>query len=193
MNAEVEGLARKLTCRLKNLFFLSATNGYAIGATIPGTNMVVFHTEDGGLSWTPQVVPDVGHQDESFFWQGIVFLDENRGFAVLPRGDKFLGTSDGGKTWHGVIAAVRGPLKFAGQEVGWSFYKNVLTYTIDGGKRWANATIPFPAEVKAFSLPSPQRGYVVGDHGMIYRYRIVPISYTAKGMIAAPMMPAAKP
>ena len=83
-----------------------------------------------------------------------------------------------------------GPLQFAGQEVGWSFYKNVLTYTTDGGKRWANATLAFPAEVRAFSLPSPQRGYVVGDHGMIYRYRIVPVETTVKGMIEAPMMPA---
>ena len=190
VSAEVQGLSRKLTCRLKSLFFLSPTNGYAIGATLPGTNMVVFHTEDGGLSWTPQVVPDVAHPDESYFWQWIVFLDEDRGFAILPRGEKFLGTSDGGKTWHGIIAAVRGPLQFAGQEVGWSFYKNVLTYTTDGGKRWANATLAFPAEVRAFSLPSPQRGYVVGDHGMIYRYRIVPINYSAKGMIPAPMMSA---
>jgi len=43
--------------------------------------------------------------------------------------------------------------------------------------------------VNAFSLPTRNRGYVVGDHGMIYRYRIVPANYTAKGMIDAPLMP----
>jgi hypothetical protein len=65
-----------------------------------------------------------------------------------------------------------------------------LTYTTDGGKRWASVALRFPTPVKAFSLPSPQRGYVVGDHGMIYRYRIVPLDYTAKGMLDAPAMPA---
>jgi hypothetical protein len=29
----------------------------------------------------------------------------------------------------------------------------------------------------------------MGDHGMIYRYRVVPIDYTFRGMIEAPMMP----
>jgi hypothetical protein len=28
----------------------------------------------------------------------------------------------------------------------------------------------------------------VGKHGMVYRYRVVPIEYTAKGMIAAPFI-----
>ena len=32
------------------------------------------------------------------------------------------------------------------------------------------------------------RGYVLGDHGMIYRYRIVLIDDTSQGMIAAPVM-----
>jgi hypothetical protein len=31
---------------------------------------------------------------------------------------------------------------------------------------------------------------VVSFHGMVYRYRVVPFDYTAKGMIDAPMMPA---
>jgi hypothetical protein len=51
--------------------------------------------------------------------------------------------------------------------------------------------VRFPAPVVAFSLPARDRGYVVGDHGMIYRYRVVPSDYTAKGMLDAPMMPEA--
>jgi hypothetical protein len=45
--------------------------------------------------------------------------------------------------------------------------------------------VRLPAGINASSLPARDRGYVVGDHGMVYRYRIVPIEYTAKGMIAA--------
>lgn len=189
VDAEVEGLTRKLRCRRKSFFFLSPTQGYAIGATIPGTHMVLFRTEDGGMTWTSQVVPDVGHADESHFEQWLHFVDANTGFAVLPRGDKFLATNDGGKTWRGMIAAVEGPLKFAGA-VGWSFDEsNKWTYTTDSGKRWASVTLRFPARVKAYSLPSPQRGYAAGEHGMIYRYRIVPFDYAAKGALDAPMMP----
>jgi hypothetical protein len=92
-----------------------------------------------------------------------------------------------------VIASVEGPLKFAGQ-VGWSFDQyGKWTYTTDGGKRWASVSLRFPAYVKAYSLPSPQRGYLVGEHGMVYRYRIVPVEYSSKGMLPAAMMPAKTP
>jgi hypothetical protein len=37
-------------------------------------------------------------------------------------------------------------------------------------------------------LVAPDRGYAVGEHGMVYRYRIVPIDYTSKGMLAAPAL-----
>jgi hypothetical protein len=32
---------------------------------------------------------------------------------------------------------------------------------------------------------------VVGDHGMVYRYRIVPIDFVRKNIVDAPMMPEA--
>lgn len=52
------------------------------------------------------------------------------------------------------------------------------------------ARFTFPTGVASFSLPTRNRGYVVGDHGMIYRCRIVPIDYRSKGIIEAAMMPA---
>jgi hypothetical protein len=30
----------------------------------------------------------------------------------------------------------------------------------------------------------------VGEHGMVYRYRVVPVEYTTKDMLAAPIMAA---
>ena len=66
-----------------------------------------------------------------------------------------------------------------------------FSFTRNGGKLWTTRLIKCPAEVKAFSLPRRDRGYLVGDHGMIYRYRIVPVAYTAKGILDAPMMPQA--
>lgn len=187
IDAEVEGLTRKLGCSLSSLVLLSASEGYAIGATKPGTHMVLFRTGDGGKSWAPQLVPDVASPQESYFRQGIAFVDASHGFAVLDK--RFLGTSDGGKTWHGVIGSVSGPLKFADPEVGWSFEGKQLTYTVDGGKRWSSATIPFAAAVTAFSLPHRDAAYVVGDHGMIYRYSVVPAETVIPKALPAPAMP----
>jgi hypothetical protein len=55
---------------------------------------------------------------------------------------------------------------------------------------WNLRDFNFPAKVEDYSLASSQRAYVVGEHGMIYRYRVVPIDYRAKGTLDAPVMPA---
>jgi hypothetical protein len=67
-------------------------------------------------------------------------------------------------------------------------YDRKMTYTANGGKSWLARDIAFPAMVAASSLPASDRGYAVGEHGMVYRYRVVPVDYTSKGMIAAPAL-----
>lgn len=42
-----------------------------------------------------------------------------------------------------------------------------------------------PARVTAVTFPDAQHGYLVGQHAMVYRYRIVPIDCTSQGMIGA--------
>jgi len=81
-------------------------------------------------------------------------------------------------------------MKFVDTQVGWSFHYSKLSFTTNGGTRWTSGTFAFPVSPRAFSLPTRTRAYVVGDHGMIYRYSVVPIEYSARGMIDAPMMPA---
>jgi photosystem II stability/assembly factor-like uncharacterized protein len=89
------------------------------------------------------------------------------------------------------VASPAGAIKFPDREVGWIFDGQKLTFTTDGGKRWNSRSFRFPASVKAYSFPTRQRAYVVGDHGMVYRYRVVPIDYAGKNIIDVPMMPAA--
>src|SRR3954451_14749652 len=77
--------------------------------------------------------------------------------------------------------------------VGWAIHYRNMSYTVDGGRHWVSRDIGFPASVDAFSIDRPDSGYVVGAHGMVYRYRVVPIGYTSKGMLAAPAMLGVKP
>lgn len=186
--AEVEGLMRNAECSFSSFYFPSQKVGYAIGQSRQVNTAFVAKTEDGGANWKVwAALPGESGKDAS-----VVFTDENAGFVRAERGN-FFATIDGGQTWRGITGTVGSgapEIKFADREAGWaiSTYGN-FNYTVDGGKRWVVRQMKFPTNVAAFSFPRRDRGYVVGDHGMIYCYRIVPIAYTARGMIEAPMMP----
>ena len=105
-------------------------------------------------------------------------------------GGKFFFSNDSGKTWTGATGQAGGKprVEFADAKVGWAIRYQNMSYTIDGGQHWISRDIKFPASVEEFSLVAPDSGYAVGAHGMVYRYRVVPIEYTSKGMLAAPAM-----
>src|SRR5204863_5261277 len=103
----------------------------------------------------------------------IFFTDAQNGVACLI-GGKFFATSDGGKTWRGIAGTDCGgkpEVRFADPEVGWTVVTNKWNYTSEGGRQWSSRAMTCPAGVNAFSLPRRDRGYVVGDHGMVFRYR----------------------
>lgn len=182
---EVEGLTKQVGCHLESLHFPSLTVGYAVSRDIAPNAFAVAKTEDGGNTWTVSVVRDISGV------AGVFFTDENTGFTYRHG---IYRTADGGQTWTGVLGGLLwGNMKFADPEVGWicqgNPHSSTLTYTTDGGKRWLSREFRLPAGVNSFSLPRRDRGYAVGDHGMIYRYSVVPMDYTAAGGIAAPAMP----
>jgi len=184
---EVNGLTQETNCDLRALSFPTATVGYAVGEA-----RVTAKTADGGKTWSVLVGPEEPNDQRVY---DVFFLDANTGYEVRS-GGKLKRTTDGGQTWQGVIAQfdpVYPRIKFADSEVGWSCLSSTWAYTVDGGKHWTTRQVRFPTGVVSFSLPTRDRGYVVGDHGMIYRYRVVPADYTSKGMIEAPMMPAVSP
>ena len=185
IKAEVNGLTRDLNCNPDQLFFLNS-NGWATTAEVAkGAGFVIAKTTDGGMTWEPTLVlPGENAREGALF-----FTDENHG-ALRTQNGKFFYTADGGKTWMGASGEVGGKpdIEFADPQVGWSMRYRSMTYTVDGGQHWVSRTIMFPENVDAFSLVSRESGYAVGVHGMVYRYRIVPIEYTAKGMLAAPAM-----
>lgn len=188
----IAGLNKELGCRLMDLFFLTPSLGWAAGAGPAGTAFVL-RTQNGGATWDYLFVePGLGHPDENHFAQHIFFTDENNGFLVLSRADKLLVTTDGGKSWETAPVAAEGSIRFADPGVGWivdPVQAVKLLYSVDGGRSWPSRTVRFPTYVKDFSLPSRQRAYIVGDSGMVFRYRVVEASHENAEAIAAPLMP----
>ncbi|MDQ4079193.1 MAG: hypothetical protein M3125_00395 [Gemmatimonadota bacterium] len=170
----IDGLARDIQCNLKAMHFPTANVGYAIGGA-HGAKRTLFvaKTKDGGARWTLDVISDIGGDLEVYHDHEVFFTDENTGFAHLSE-NRLYSTKDGGRTWAGLVGTPGKEITFADPEVGWSFAGARLSYTTDGGKRWSSRELSFPAKVHAFSLPRRNRAYVVGEHGMIFRYSVVP-------------------
>lgn len=120
--------------------------------------------------------------------QQIYFWDEKTGLVVL-RDRKTLKTTDGGESWKGIVAPWPDPrvhLAMGGGKFGVGLYYRVAYYSTNGGRSFSPRPFPVPAAPEAVTFPDAQQGYMIGPHGMIYRYVIVPIEYKAPGMIEAP-------
>ncbi len=188
MKMQVQGLARTVRCHVDAFAFPSPAVGYAIGGSNDARGLYVFRTGDGGASWTGALaVPgdDDGREGHLFF------TSEQVGYACTAKGTLF-GTNDAGATWTGLPGAScesKAPLLFADPEVGWAFRYQTMTFTTNGGRRWLSRKVALPAPAIALSLPRRDRAYVVGPHGMVYRYSVVPASTVAANSLAAPLLP----
>lgn len=203
--AEIEGLTRSVNCDVAAFHFVSPTVGYAYAGATGGKNVaILLKTLDGGMTWS--VVSTL--PGETGFRGSLYFTDENTGVIRSWYTRKSFRTTDGGRTWKTIPVTTLGgrnthahPIRFADAQVGWALSEacvgmgcgnGQMHFTSDGGQTWTSRSFAFPAQARAISFPERNRGYAAGEHGMVYRYRIVPVGYTAKGTIAAPMMPAAK-
>jgi len=187
IKTEIQGLTREVSCEFEKLAFPSANIGYAVSHRIgDGAGSVLAKTEDGGMTWNAWVIVPGEDAKEA----GLAFTDDNTGVLRMLNG-KIFRTTDGGKTWTGAIGQADGrfAVKFADSQVGWAIGYRTMTYTTDGGRKWTSRSIAFPTGVNAFCIVGREHGYAVGDHGMVYRYRVVPVTYASKGMLDAPMMP----
>jgi len=184
--AQVDGLTREVDCEWVRLQFLTPQTGYAVGKNAYLDLAFVARTDDGGQSWNLITSPVSGRPEDAFF------IDERTGYirTGAPDTGQLFKTADGGATWQGMAGSPGKRIAFADPQVGWSVLYNKVSFTNDGGDRWSSRQYPFPSPVKAFSLPRRDRAYVVGDHGMIYRYRLAPTTYAAKGLIEAPRLAA---
>jgi photosystem II stability/assembly factor-like uncharacterized protein len=187
---QVQGITQQVGCSLKTVHFPTSNVGYAVGVSNAGGTMILAKTTDGGVSWGIATTPNAftPDRDESAFRQYIFFLDQNTGFVRFSDG-KTIMTADGGRSWAPTGATVVDIMKFADPEVGWALSNSNFGFTTDGGRHWSSRRFEFPAVVRGFSFPRRNRAYVVGQHGMIFRYSIVPETYAVPNMIGAPAMP----
>lgn len=181
---QIEGLTKRVACFLQDFHFPTARVGYAVGGGFNGGYSVVVKSEDGGNTWNLIFATTEMETADAVF-----FTDETHGVIRLRDG-RIFATADGGQSWNGIPASARGALKFADPEVGVSCKERGCSFTSDGGQRWISRDFRFPASVEDFSIPRRDCIYAVGEHGMVYRYRVVPTSFTAKGGFDAPAMPA---
>lgn len=186
MSVDVGGLTRNVQCEMEHFQFPTPDVGYAMGSAPGNIGVFMAKTENGGASWNLwMVLPgESGHEGHLFF------TDANNGVMCLI-GGKLFATSDGGKNWRGIAGTECGgkpEIRFADPEVGMTAVADKWNYTSDGGKHWSSRAMRFPAHVYGFSLPRRDRGYVVGDHGMVYRYRVVPVTYSAPNAVDAPIV-----
>jgi hypothetical protein len=183
--AQVDGLARNVGCNFKRLQFLTPSTGYAVAMSYDADGIFLARTSDGGATWS------LTHSEVPGKPEDVFFLNESTGYVSLghPSSGQLYKTEDGGQTWTGMAASPGNRIAFADPGVGWGFHYSKLTFTTDAGRRWNSREFTFPAQVNAFSLPRRDRGYVVGQHGMIYRYRVVPVAENVPNAIAAPLMP----
>ncbi len=181
---QVEGLWRNVACHWKRLQFLTPSTGYAVARSSAAKGIFLARTGDGGATWSLTYSEVPGHAEDAFF------LNENTGYVRVGYADtgQLYKTEDGGQTWTGMAASPGRRILFADPEVGWAIHYNKVSFTTNAGLRWNSREYRFPATTWAFSLPRRDRGYVVGEHGMIYRYRIVSEDYTARGMMPAPLL-----
>lgn len=182
---QVNGLWQNVTCEWRRLQFLTPSIAYAVAKSYDArTQLFLARTTDGGATWSMATQELTDYPEDAFF------VDANTGYVRVgaPDTGQLYKTVDGGNTWTGMATSPGKRIQFADPEVGWSVLYQKVSFTTDGGNRWNSREYPFPAAAWAFSLPRRDRGYVVGEHGMIYRYRMVPLDYAAKGMIPAPLL-----
>jgi photosystem II stability/assembly factor-like uncharacterized protein len=190
LNATVDGLPRKLTCLMRATQFLDARVGF-MGGGAPlnmGTSAaVVSRTGDGGATWERTMMPGTRHRVDSLhFWSA------TQGLVLLASGQTFW-TADGGTTWTGSVNPPQWRSYYAAGQgkilVGVNENGRQVGYSFNGGRNFTSRPLGVPALVRAVTFPDARHGYFVGQHGMVYRYRIVPTDYTAPGMIAAAAPP----
>ncbi|MGE0638508.1 MAG: YCF48-related protein [Bacteroidia bacterium] len=144
--------------------FISPTTGWLGG--MAGT---LFHTTDGGTTWTEQ---DAG---TSAWFDDMHFINDTIGFlaAGIQQGGLILSTTDGGITWDidtfPGISLIKS-VYFVNDSIGWASGSNgKILKTIDRGTNWVLHNTPVTAELQKIYFTDINYGWAVGESGTIIK------------------------
>ncbi len=184
LEASIDGLTRRLACMWLTAQFVAPGLLYAAGSAAAGNYVAVFgQSGDTGRSWSLALAPDVRRKFTSLhFWS------RTHGIAVADRGEEVHWTEDGGSTWGRSTRQRLWPAVFAtgeGRIIVGVGENGGIGYSFDGGRSFVSRPFTLPARARGVAFPDATHGYLVGQHGMAYRYRIVPFDYSGKGMLPA--------
>jgi photosystem II stability/assembly factor-like uncharacterized protein len=186
VDATIEGLPRKLGCMMRTMQFLSPAAGFmggGSGISMGGEIAAFGKTSDGGQTWKTSVIPETKYRVTD-----LKFWTEKDGIVVLSNGERIYWTADGGETWTGSVKERLWPAAHAvgeGKIVVAIGEDGGIAYSFNGGRNFTSRPFKLPARIHAVTFPDAQHGYVVGRHGLVYRYRIVAGDYTSQGMLPA--------
>jgi photosystem II stability/assembly factor-like uncharacterized protein len=156
------------------VYFTDSKHGF-----VAGDNGKFVYTMDGGKNWQKQFVYTEDNINE------IYFRNDDNGYVVA--GKKLFITSDGGRSWREEIIYKPGTFKngtpeflsvrFADKKrgviVGSVLNKadrvidSLVMRTEDGGETWNRIVVPFKDELYHLDFVDKNRGWIVGDMGMI--------------------------
>ena len=182
----------------RDVYFLDANHGWLIGnfygraqSNIGG----LFVTDDGGKNWKRIPLTLKTQHVSGRFTPGLLhsvqFTDLNNGSVTgeMTDGESryffALHTRDGGKTWEQYRTPSRAThsTQFLDPSNGWMaafaqregsaeavVYDSTLMRTDNGGMSWQNDFTAKGSRVRSVFFLSPDKGWAVGDRGMILRY-----------------------
>lgn len=165
-----------------DVHFINTNEGWAVGTGDPISN--IFHTTDGGTSWTSQ---NSGIVDDPL--NGVFFLDANTGWACGDAGN-ILVTADGGSTWNPQTSGTTqdlNNLQFLDANNGWCVGSGgIVLKTTDGGVTWTAETSGTSQDIFGIQMINTTLGWFSGDGGTIHVYGMNPpnsISESTEAML----------
>jgi photosystem II stability/assembly factor-like uncharacterized protein len=182
----------------RDVFFLDANRGWLIGnfyGRAQSNIGCLFVTEDGGATWKRVPVTLQTQKVSGRFTPGLLhavqFTDANNGSVTGEMTDGegryffALHTRNGGKTWEQFRTPSRAThsTQFLDRANGWMaafapregsaeaiVYDTSLLRTDNGGLSWQNDFTAKGSRIRSVFFLSPNKGWAVGDRGMILRY-----------------------
>ena len=162
---------------LNAVHFIDSKRGW-----VAGDGGLVLRTEDGGRTWSRQVIAT----KESI--NDIYFRDKEDGYLLA--GYQIMVTEDGGATWR---VAGRFPasdfsgaepelysVRFTSKKKGWvvgslsrrdSVIDSLVLFTSDAGAAWNRQNVPAKEELIHLDFDGDKRGWIVGAGGSILHTR----------------------